>query len=84
VKEPQIVAVYVRKGEAEERLLSFRIPKSLPQGELLTHGFALDGDTAIRSIPRTGPGGTFAERLFAAQQDITTWLAGHGYTVEFR
>ena len=82
--EQKTIAIYVRKGEADERLLSFNPPKDIPQAELLAHGFALDGNTAIRSVPRSTAGGTFTERLFAAQQDAVTWLAQHGYRVEFK
>jgi hypothetical protein len=78
------IAIFVRKGESDERLLSFNPPKDIPQAELLAHGFALDGHAATRSIPRSSPGGTFTERLFAAQNEIVAWLQGHGYTVEFR
>jgi len=84
VTEPTTIAVYVRKGEADERLLSFNPPKDVPQAELLAHGFALDGNTAIRSVPRNAPSGTFAERLLAAQNDVVVWLERHGYRVEFR
>ena len=78
------ITVYVRKGESDERLLSFNPPPDIPQGELLTHGFALDGNRAARSIPQVGPGGSFTERLFAAQRDVVDWLAQHGYSVEFK
>ena len=82
--EKTTIGVFVRKGQADERLLSFNPPKEIPQAELLAHGFALDGHAATRSIPQNAPGGTFTERLFAAQQDVVTWLEGHGYRVEFK
>lgn len=82
---PTTIAVYVRKEEADERLLSFKPPKDIPQAELLAHGFALDGNTAIRTVPHSAPtGGTFAERLLAAQNDTVVWLERYGYRVEFR
>ena len=79
------IQVYVRKGEDDERLLSFRLPDDLSSRDVIEHGFALDGNTAIRSVPRTAAsGGSFAERLFAAQQDVVHWLEGLGYTCEFK
>jgi hypothetical protein len=35
VTEPTTIAVYVRKEEVAERLLSFNPPKDIPQAELL-------------------------------------------------
>lgn len=85
MKDPKTVTIYVRKGQGEERLLSFRVPKDLPRPrDLLDHGCALDGDNAIRSVPQTAAGGSFAERLLAAQQDITAYFEQLGYVVEFR
>ncbi|HLY24367.1 MAG TPA: hypothetical protein VKT83_18020 [bacterium] len=84
MKDPKTIAVYVRKGEADERVLSFRISEDLPQEELLAHGFALDGNTALRSVPKTSPEGTFTERLYKAQAETVTWLAKRGYRVEFK
>ncbi len=84
MNQPKTIQVYVRKGEGDERLLSFRLPDDLPSRDAIEHGFALDGNTAIRSVPRTGSGGTFAERLFATQQDVVRWLEGLGFEVEFK
>jgi len=78
------ITVYVRKGEADERLLSFNPPPDLPQEELLAHQFGIDGNRAIRSIPQSAPDGTFTARLFAAQREIADWLREHGYGVEFK
>lgn len=85
MKEPKTVTIYTRKGQNEERLLSFRVPSDFPHPrELLDHGCALDGNNALRSIPQTAPGGSFTERLLAAQKDITEFFERQGYTVDFR
>jgi hypothetical protein len=84
-QEPgKVVEVVVRKGQGEERLLMFRVPSGIPRSEALRHGYALDGDRAIKSVPWEAPGGTFTERLLAAQRDLAAWLSGYGYEVEWR
>lgn len=45
------LTVYVRKGgRAEERVLSFKRPKDIPQHHILAAGMALDGNAVVTGI----------------------------------
>lgn len=45
------ISVYVRKGSDKyERIISFIPPEEYSQSELMSEGWAVDGNQAIRSI----------------------------------
>jgi hypothetical protein len=52
---------------------------------MLAHGYAFDGQSVVKTLPQTVPGGaTLAARLLEEQKALVEWLGRHGYEVEFR
>lgn len=84
--QPKLVTIYIRRGEAKERLVSFQPPTDVPQGEVIEHGYAFDGQSVVKSVQQVLPGSdrTLADRLLEVQKDLITWLGRYGYTVEFK
>lgn len=85
------VELYVRLGsnrDEGERELSFQIPEGLSQKDLLDHGFAVDGNSALMGItsyedPDGGRTVSMAAALHEVQEDVMRWLTAKGYDVVF-
>lgn len=94
-----IITVYVRlcdRNRSNCREISFRIPDGLPQMEVLQHGYAIDGNRAVRQVterwdvvdrPISGNETEvlvpMAEALHEDQMALVDWLEKQGYTVKF-
>jgi hypothetical protein len=92
VQTRTVVDVYVRlcgAGGGEEcREMGFRIPGGVEQADLLQAGFALDGNSASKSVvPFHTQNGNYVplmEALHEEQQALVLWLGERGHTVRFR
>jgi len=80
---PKVVTVYIRRGEAKERLVSFRPPEEIPQAEMIERGYAFDGQSVVKSVSPTTER-TLAVALLEEQRELIAWLGQYGYTVEFK
>jgi hypothetical protein len=99
-----VVKIYVRlteradKLDADERLISFRIPEGVDPMELLDEGFAIDGNQAVFTVAEVFDEGTehpcfdapFGERgetlsraLATAQRELVSYLREHGFQPQF-
>lgn len=78
------VLVYVRKGGKSDnrRMISFIIPPGLDPADLLTLGYAIDGDTARLTVqPPTGA--ILSDQLRNTQHLLVDFLHQRGFVVQF-
>ena len=91
------ITVYVTLGAgnlAAQRDLTFKIPNNVPQKDLRTKGFAIDGNEALVTVAYEDDGYTsalmadYAVSLGGALSDTETiiekFLEEHGYEVTFK
>ena len=70
------IKVYVRKGaEKSERTLSFIIPTSITQEELMDDEWGIDGNQAIGVVP--------VGKLVERQRQMMDWFRQKGYNILF-
>ena len=90
LKVPGQLAVYVRLGADDStRTITFKIPTGATQGEILSHGYAIDGNEATMEVAAVrGDRDTEPQTLFAVLRDqqlaLVEWMKEKGFDVEFK
>ena len=77
------VAVYVRLSGTDGREVSFRIPESISQRELLDEGFAIDGTSASQTVYASDEF-SLSDMLRDRELELIAWFSEKGYEVEFK
>ena len=86
--------VYVRlgsgggdEGDDTVREISFQIPEGVSQAVLLDHDYAIDGNSAVKSVEAHKNGFeqySLAESLADEEKTLVEWLGEKGFDVVFK